>query len=117
LDADAETTGVFMSMVEELKAAIASVRDAYAKTDTRGSSEAYDLAYSRAFDLIRDHGQALVEAVADAERWRHARACPAIWHPVVSALPNLTGWKTPRMMDDYIDADLARTKAGAGGGA
>jgi hypothetical protein len=97
-------------MVEELKAAIAQAVD-NAKWFDHGSPDE-----STGDRFLRDHGQALVEALADAERWRHARACPVLWHPVVSALPNLTGWKTPRMMDDYIDADLARTKASAGGG-
>ena len=65
-------------MVEELKAAIEAVRDADAK---KASSEAYDLAYSRAFDLLRDQGQALVEALADAERYRYVRRKEA-WREV-----------------------------------
>lgn len=95
-------------MVEELKAAIASVRDAYAKTDSREISEAYDLAYSRAFDLIRDHGQALFEAVERGDRYRDALV--NIRDSTFRSAVTLRGYA-----DDRLSAiDLARTKASAG---
>lgn len=49
-----------MSLREELVASIEAVTDADKRTT---DSAAYDLAYSRSFDFLRDHGQALIEAV------------------------------------------------------
>jgi hypothetical protein len=97
-------------MVEELKAAIDAVRAAYAKTDCIESSEAYDLAYSRTFDVICYHGQALIEAVADAERYRWIREHSYVEFTCDSPR---NVYMTNEQFDSYVD--LARTKAGAGG--
>lgn len=58
-----------MSLREEMVASIEAVTDADKRTT---DSAAYDLAYSRSFDFLRDHGQALLEAVVNAERYREA---------------------------------------------
>ncbi len=54
-----------MSMVEELKKAIQGAQDnLYSRHDSPESV------------FLRDHGQALVESVEDAERWRKVRKAP-----------------------------------------
>lgn len=110
-----------MSLRDELVASIEAVADADKRTT---DSAAYDLAYSRSFDFLRDHGQALIEAVADAERYRWLRdnddpsgEVPYITRQVCNSWGNwvddveLTG----AAIDTAID--LARTKASAGVGA
>lgn len=94
-----------MSMVEELKRRMASIADAEAaQTDYD-----YSLASDEAYYFLRDHGQALVECVRDAERYRWLRYQN---HRDVSSIFDM------EYGCDFDQAiDLARTKAGAGGGA
>lgn len=92
-----------MSMVDELKAVL-----------TEQEVDAYG---ARAKRLLRDHGESLVEAVADMERFR--------WL-IEDSEDKSTRDAKNKLLDrmrvmSYFDAisaiDLARTKAGAGGGA
>jgi len=68
-------------------------------------------------DFLRDHGQALVEALADAERYRWIREIasgdPADFHYVEDAA-FVAANGCPHNFD--LNIDLARTKASAGGG-
>lgn len=94
-----------MSMVEELKACISRQQE-YGDAET---GHHWDVFASAAYRLIRDHGQALVEALADAERYRFIRE-----HSYVEFTCD-----SPRnvyMTNEQFDSsvDLARTKAGAG---
>jgi hypothetical protein len=91
---------VSMSMVEELKELQAMIR-------IQGHIDACAIA---AFDFLRNHGQALVEAIADAERYRWLRDLAGN-----DILEELKVKFHPTEFDSTIDLD--RTKAGAGGGA
>lgn len=59
-----------MTIRDELVRAVGSVREADVRVT---DSAAYDRAYNHAFDFIRNHGPALVEAVRDAERYQFLR--------------------------------------------
>lgn len=100
-------------MVEELKACIEL-------NDRIASNWEWEDTYNRACaDLIRDHGQALVEAVADAERYQFLKEHHTQkWFDKKSMDPVSVEFDFEGEGHD-IDAaiDLARTRAGAGGGA
>jgi Xaa-Pro aminopeptidase len=92
-------------MVEELKAVLERIS---ASAGRIGQDDHY------AAIFLRDHGQALVEAVADAERYRWLRD---IKNPAeVTILERVyedVYVKDGEKLDQAID--LARTKASAGG--
>ncbi len=111
---------VAMSMVEELKACASIAAQYKEHEDPFLLVELQEMSQ----ELFLDHGQALVEALADAERYRWLRdnddpsgEVPYITRQVCNSWGNwvddvaLTG----AVIDTAID--LARTKAGAGGGA
>lgn len=129
-----------MSMVEELKKVLAS-RDEYLKSDSYAFN-AYRRYQESCLEFFNgDHGQALVECVRDAERYRwlrdrmQVRTELLMQGPARDALSMrvgfmfldytndpASGWTCPQNFDrcrEKVDTaiDLARTKAGAGGGA
>lgn len=95
-----------MSMVEELKRRMASIADA----ESTQADDDYSLASDEAYYFLRDHGQALVEAVERGERYRDALV--NIRDSTFRSAVTLRGYAHDRL--NHID--LARTKAGAGGG-
>jgi hypothetical protein len=120
-----------VSMIEELKAAIEASR---MYEISGGEPTNLHEFQNAAMDLVRDHGQALVEAVEDAERldWmaRYGVSLKIESRDVeVRERRNAKWWlDTPHhtylhvvddrvRFDSYRDAiDAARTKASAGGG-
>ena len=48
----------------------------------------------------------------DAERWRHVRTRPELFHPVIGASSNYMSWKSPESLDAYIDKARQESRHG-----
>lgn len=125
-----------MSMVEELKFLIEAQKD----YDRRETLSHWKTLSNSAHRFLRDHGQAIVEAVEDAERYRwlrqrmavrkemnmHGEALDALtMRPgmgfLKSTIDPAKGWTMPIFFVEHCERvdtaiDIARTKASAGGG-